>query len=54
MRIEDKISPLGGTGFNPGSINSFITICDYDEEYDDDDKDTVPNFQHGLPAGHPA
>ena len=32
----------------PGSINLFITICDYDEEkYDDDDnddKDTRPNF----------
>ena len=28
----------GGGGFNPGSINSFITICDCDEEkYDDDE-----------------
>ena len=55
--IEDKNIPSrrGGGGFNPGSINSFITICDYDEEkYDDDDKDTRPNFQHGLPSGHPA
>ena len=51
--IEDKNIPSRGTGFNPGSINSFITIYDYDEEYDDD-KDTRPNFQHGLPSGHPA
>ena len=34
-------------------VNSFITICDYNEEYDDDDgkkkEDTQPNFKH---AGH--
>ena len=35
-----EISLLGATGFNSGSINLFITICDYDEEkYDDDDDD---------------
>ena len=40
----------------PGSINLFITICDYDEEkrYDDDEKDTQPNFKRDLPSGHPA
>ena len=30
--------------FNPGLINLFIAICDYDEEKrnDDDEKDTPP------------
>ena len=54
--------PLQGvTGFNQVVIKLqlilTITICDYDEEkYDDgdDDEDTRPNFQHGLPSGHPA
>ena len=53
--------PLQGvTGFNQVVIKLqlilMITICDYDEEKydDDDDKDTRPNFQHGLPSGHPA
>ena len=36
--IDTKISLVGDTGFNSGSINLFITICDYDEEYDDDDE----------------
>ena len=45
-----KISPLGegGAAFNPGSINSFITICDYDEEKYDE-KQTRPNFKRGRP-----
>ena len=31
--IEHKNIPSwGGKGFNPGSINLFITICDYEEE----------------------
>ena len=30
--IDHKNIPSGGTGFNPGSINLFITNCDYDEE----------------------
>ena len=39
--IEDKNIPSGGgTGFNPGSINSIITISDYEEE----EKDTLPIF----------
>ena len=44
-------------GFNPGSINSFITIWDYDEVNDDDnddEKETLPNFQHVQLSGHPA
>ena len=50
--------PLQGvTGFNQVLIKLqlilTITICDYDEEKYDD-KDTRPNFQHGLPSGHPA
>ena len=32
---------MGETGFNPGSINSFITICNYEEEKE---KDTLPIF----------
>ena len=41
---------LERAAFNPGSINLVITICDYDEEkYDDDDKDTRPNFQRRRP-----
>ena len=40
-----KYPPLGGSGFNPGSINSVITICDYDKEKEKhDDKDTQPIF----------
>ena len=46
--IEHKNIPSrgGGTGFNPGSINSFITICDYDEEkkIKTTKKDTLPVF----------
>ena len=30
--IVHKNIPSRGTGFNPGSINLFITICNYDEE----------------------
>ena len=51
--IEGKNIPSSrGSGFNQVLIqvqfNSFITICDYDEEYDDHEekKDTRPNFKH--------
>ena len=48
-----KIYPLEGmTGFNQVVIKLqlilTITICDYDEEYDDD-QDTRPNFKRGRP-----
>ena len=59
--IEDKNNPSRKEQvlIRPGSINLFITICDYDEEKyddddDDDDKDTRPNFQRGLRPGNPA
>ena len=46
-----KISPRGVTGFNQVVIKLqlilTITICDYDEEYDD--QETRPNFKRGRP-----
>ena len=42
------------TGFYPGLINLFIAICDYDEEKNDDEKDTPPKPWRGLHWGHPA
>ena len=58
--IEDKNIPsrVGGGGGhvlirfqNPGSINSVITICDYDEEKKED---TLPVFYRVMPSGHHA
>ena len=65
MRTRGQRYPLQGvTGFNQVVIKLqlilTITICEYDEgkyddeDDDDDNKDTRPNFQHGLPSGHPA
>ena len=48
----EKYPFLESTAFNPGSINIFITICDYDEERKQ--KEILPIFKHGLPSGHPA
>ena len=44
--IEDKNIPSRRTEFNPGSINLFSTICDYDEEkkHDDDEKRYLAHF----------
>ena len=46
--MKSKIDIWPHIEFIQGSINLFITICDYDEEkkYDDenDEKDTRPNF----------
>ena len=72
MRIEHKNIPYRGDRFNPGSmkgfnqsnqsinpgsINLFITMCDYDEEkYNDgnNEREIRPNFQFGLSSGNPA
>ena len=46
-----KYLPEGVTGFNQVVIKLqlilTITICDYHEDYDD--QDTRPNFKHGRP-----
>ena len=41
----EKYPFLERAAFNPGSINIFITICDYDEER---------KQKEILPSGHPA
>ena len=68
VRLVERLGPLppdihteynrgGGTGSNSGSINLFITICDYDEEKKirrRRKKDTRSYCQRDLPSGHPA
>ena len=64
VRLVERLGPLplvednnsGGqqypleerTEFNPGSINLVITICYYDEEYDDEKKNTPNPFLNAV------